>query len=168
MDSTYQELEAATKAWMDKASAIYGQSFIIPHIRMNIRGCTAGRANFAKWELQYNPVLFIQNKQDFIASTIPHEIAHLVANAMSRSGRVKPHGYEWREVMYKLGISKASRCHSYDTSKLYTARPRPYVYACKCKEHRLTSIIHRRIVAGQTRSCLHCHTRVELVRVEDR
>ena len=157
--SATQELTDATKTWIDLASEIYGRRFIMPLISLNLKGAVAGQASASRWFVKYNFELYMQNKVDFINRTVPHEIAHLIANAIA-GRRVKPHGWEWRNVMVKLGVKDITRCHSYDLTGLTRGRSRPYIYTCGCREYPLTALLHSRLQKGSHRKCMRCGQRL--------
>ena len=161
-----QELIDCTKTWIDLAGEVYGREFRMPHVSIDLSGVCAGRACYANWTVKFNLELYRRNKDDFSNRTVPHEVAHLIAYTLNGGMRPKPHGYEWQSVMRKLGIKDITRCHSYDVAGLINRRPRPYVYACGCTEHHVTSNIHSKIQAGQERVCRKCRQRIKLVRTE--
>jgi len=126
-------------------------------IRFDLRGRAAGQARCGSrdpWLIRYNAVLLRENGERFIAETVPHEVAHLVA--YHRHGpRIRPHGPEWQAIMGQLGATP-ERCHQYDLSHVPRRTTRVYTYHCACGEHQLTSIRHRRILAGRTYLCRRC------------
>lgn len=133
----------------------------LPTIRYDKRGTTAGTAHWLKWEINLNSVLLMENLEDMIEDTVPHEIAHLVANAV-HGGLIKPHGAEWQSVMRLFGL-RPTRCHQYDTtnSKVRTVQRQKVTYICACeqgtKETQLGLTRHRRHQAqGQKR--YYCRT----------
>lgn len=98
-------------------------------IHFTIRGTTAGKARFSKNEIFINPGLFVRNREKFFETTIPHEIAHLIAFAVFRDNG---HGEGWKHVM-RLFKVPVNRCHTYDTTEVrqkYTIRR--YFYSCDC------------------------------------
>ncbi|MBS1201819.1 MAG: hypothetical protein H6R22_328 [Chromatiaceae bacterium] len=108
-----------------------------PEICFDLRGRTAGQVRFGRGRpcmIRYNLVLLRENTDAFLAETVPHEVAHLIAFARYGS-RIRPHGSEWRAVMEYLG-----------------AEP----YHCGCRNHRLSSIRHNRVLAGYTYLCRRC------------
>jgi len=141
---THMQLKEATETWTKLASEVFNQQFDTPMVQCNVGGRIAGKASRGQWTVKYNPELYERNKVDFINSTVPHELSHLIA------GRLFPgcqsHGAEWKHVMLKLGCNPR-RCHSYDVSVVSTARPRPYTYQCRCMEHKVTRLMHDRIRA---------------------
>jgi len=130
-----------------------------PQILFDLRGRAAGQARLAlrgPCIIRFNPVLLRANRASFLADTVPHEVAHLAAFA--RYGlRIRPHGPEWQAIMRYFGV-KPERCHRYDLSATSGRTLREFDYHCDCREHRLSSIRHNRVLAGGTYVCRHCAT----------
>lgn len=130
-------------------------------IRFDLRGRAAGQARFGSREpalIRYNLVLLLAHPEDFLTSTVPHEVAHVAAFARHggrHGGRMRPHGVEWEAIMRHLG-AEPRRCHGYDVSGLSARRLQELDYHCACRGHRLTTIRHRRVLAGQIYLCRRC------------
>jgi SprT protein len=140
-----------------RAGAHFGVAPGQAEIRFDLRGRAAGQVRFPADEhpvIRFNPVLLRENGADFLARTVPHEVAHVIAFRL-HGPRTRPHGHEWRQVMRVLGADP-SRCHSFDTTRSSTRRLRRHLYHCACREHLLTSIRHNRVGAGQTYRCVAC------------
>lgn len=136
-----------------------------PHLSLNMKGHTAGRAHWTSNSIVLNGILFNENKDKFLARTIPHEVAHLVAykkySTPYRSP--KPHGQEWKHVMRVFGCEE-SRCHSYDTTNSAQQVRQRYELKCKgCgKTYQITSILVNRIRnANRKYSCNLCRTPID-------
>ncbi len=126
-------------------------------VKFDLRGQSAGQARIARHGpalIRYNPTLLVENGEDFIATTVPHEVAHVIAY-LHFGPRIRPHGPEWRSVMAFFGAD-SSRCHGYDTGRARLRRLSRYLYRCDCREHQLTSIRHNRILRGQRYHCRIC------------
>lgn len=126
-------------------------------MRFDLRGRTAGQAQYrprGPWVIRYNLDLLRENADAFIAETVPHEVAHLVA-FLRHGPRIRPHGAEWRAVMGEFGAI-AQRCHHYDLSRISARKTRVFPYHCACTNHELTSIRHHRVQAGRIYLCRHC------------
>jgi SprT protein len=128
-----------------------------PDIRFDLRGLAAGQARFGPGKLtqiRFNPLLLRENPSEFIDQTVPHECAHVLAYC--RHGRgIRPHGPEWQAIMLHWG-AQPERCHRFDVSRSVTRRVREFDYHCDCREHRLSTIRHRRVLGGQVYLCRHC------------
>ena len=103
------------------------------------------------------PAEFISEKsercavgQDEINRTLRHELAHLLAQFRAGRRRIPPHGPEWRQACYDLGIADEMRCHNLPfATKAYSVR---FFYRCpNCKEEFSRVRRIRRAVA-----CLAC------------
>ena len=128
-------------------------------IRFDLRGRAAGQARFSPrgpWVVRYNPVLLWANAEDFLVTTVPHEVAHLVAYAR-HGARIRPHGPQWRAIMHFFGVAP-ERCHRYDLSAVRARALQEFDYHCSCRGHRLSSIRHNRVLAGGSYICRRCAT----------
>lgn len=145
-----------------RISDVYGVEMDRPEINFNQTGMTAGVAELRSWRIRLNPVLLIENKQDFINRTVPHEVAHLAVQriypeAHTRStGKRELHGPCWREIMDALGADPA-RCHQYDITNV-KRNVTKYDYECvKCGHvYSVGGKMHNRIQAGVPYSCALC------------
>lgn len=138
-------VEAKLKDGIARAEAKYNRKFSMPHVVYDLRGRTAGMAILRNWKIRLNAVLLMENIDDFIDRTVPHELAHLITDvvypeAHDRSAehmrnvlnagllgvfgtqrRIKRpkrdiHGAQWQSVCRVLGMTDITRCHSYDTT----------------------------------------------------
>ena len=123
-----------------------------PLIAFNQRGRTAGIAYLERWEIRLNPILLVENSDDFIREVIPHEYAHLLVFALF--GKVQPHGKEWQMMMTQIMGLPANRTHQFNTDSSVTRQYQRFTYRCECKDHALTTIRHNRIQAGKAQ--YHC------------
>jgi SprT protein len=150
-------VRSRTLELLARASAWLGIPVPPAAIRFDLRGRAAGQARLALGKpslLRYNPALLRSNPDDFLAATVPHEVAHVIACA--RHGvRIRPHGQEWKAVMDFFG-AEPKRCHDYDVAGLQTRQLREIDYHCDCRNHLLTSIRHRRALAGRIYLCRQC------------
>jgi SprT protein len=170
MTELQEKAIAVVHKYIDKANEIWGLNLSYPLVTFKKEGRTAGTFNPATKVIDLNNQLLEQNGQVFLDRTPGHEVGHLVTDALygrlrTYSGRRSVHGREWKSVMVRMGLSP-NRCHTYDTSNLSSSgkrgRPagsrmkRPFVYTCGCQEFHLTQILHRRMLAGQSRYCKKC------------
>ena len=100
-------------------------------------------------------MLLGRHPAEFIAETVPHEVAHVVAFA-KHGVRIRPHGAEWQGIMRYFGVAP-TRCHGYDVSRLRTRALRRFLYRCNCGTHEISSIRHNRIrTRGVVYLCRRC------------
>ena len=110
-----------------------------------LKGKVAGRAQYKPATddvtLKFNLQLAIENLDEFLVDTVPHEITHIYVKKMYPWAQ--PHGKEFHQIMAKMGYSP-KRCHSYDVSNTKQKRRYyRYVYKCGCEtQHYITSNKH--------------------------
>lgn len=124
------------KETIDKINAHYKIGMKMPIVYYDVTGTTSGIAKYPSLTLHLNPKLLLQNVEDTIKNTIPHEVCHLgVMNKSILEGRSqfpKAHGAEWKLMMWIVGAT-ANRCHNYDVKEIKKPVPE-YEYKCLCSE----------------------------------
>ena len=128
-------------------------SFPNPTIKMDLAGKNAGVCCSRKNLIRFNLELLLQNKEDFIHNTVPHEVAHYVTDILAPYS--KPHGNEWKAVMKLFGASPAVY-HNYKVAPS-KHRKRSYLYRCACRDHYFTKLLHKRAQGGIKYTCNACH-----------
>ena len=128
----------------------YGVDVKMPVVHYKKGGSTAGVADYSKWIVDFNPVLLMENVDDFIDRTVPHELAHLANHIIYPESHARDlvwtgrgykrtkrdvHGDNWQEIMRVLG-GPTTRCHQYDTTSVKREKPK-YAYMCSCCKERL-------------------------------
>jgi SprT protein len=114
---------------------------------------TAGRA-IGICNLEINADLAEQHPEN-LRDTVIHEIAHCLVH-LNYDYRCKPHGQEWQDMMYRLGLPP-ERCHFMEQPNLKRRKHGLHTYHCGCAEHRLTTGKHNKIqIQGRTRKCVQC------------
>lgn len=137
------QVEMKLMECLKMASEHYGKHFPYPGVSYTLRGKTAGTATYQRNRVNFNAELFNQNPESFLARTVPHELAHLLAwqlyqnNRQFRNpinGRIQHHGSHWKSVCKVIGMEDITRCHSYDVSKT-GRKSQQYVWKCdECGE----------------------------------
>jgi SprT protein len=158
---------AAIRCAERRARDFYALKLPEASIDFSLRGRCAGQAIVERKGatcLRINLQLLRENLDDYLNQTIPHEVSHLVVNWQARKKRLKPrpHGTEWQSVMRDCFGLEAKRCHSYQTTPARVV-PRPFLYACNCREHLLTSIMHNKIGLSYQALCKACRTPLRFV-----
>lgn len=160
----FDQARNRTDALLRRAAIHFSSAMPRVDIRFDLRGQSAGMVCFsigAKPVIRYNALLLAENDRRFLDTTVPHEVAHVVSRTL-HGPTIRPHGAEWRQVMSFFGVD-SRRCHDYDISRARTRQMRRFDYQCACRAHRLTSIRHNRVIAGQVYLCRHCGTRLEAI-----
>lgn len=159
--------ETAVRQAEQHARNFYGINLPQASIDFSLRGRCAGQAKVYRNGstcLRINQQLLVENLDDFLSNTIPHEVAHLVVNwrARKKRERPRPHGTEWRAVMENCFGLDAKRCHSYQTTPARVV-PRPFLYTCGCCEHHLTRTLHNRVSRSHQALCKACSTPLKFI-----
>jgi SprT protein len=155
--TTAQRAVVRTREVLRDGGRLIGRQPALPEIRFDLRGQAAGQFRIdasGRALIRYNPTLLARHEDEFLAQTVPHEVAHYLTFLHFGRG-VRPHGEEWRQIMLGLGADPR-RCHNFDTSGIATRRMRRYAYHCDCSTHALSSIRHRRVLRGARYLCGRC------------
>lgn len=126
--STIEEFKKAaieeTRKWYQLGIKKFPQDERPLDIDFELQGTTAGKAwtnrnGTGRILISYNLTLAMENQETFLDDTVPHEVAHPVANDFFRL--TYPLGCEhndcWSHVMRVFGKTPRP-CHSYDVSNV--------------------------------------------------
>lgn len=136
---------------------------LIP-IKFTLRGTTAGQHQSTKdmfgglepLNLNFNLFIADTNWDEFLATTVPHEVAHHCANEYINGDA--GHGRAWSMAMSVMGI-EARRCHNYDIANL----PNRVQAKCGCMTHNITKTRANKMKRGHGYGCGRCGQPLELV-----
>ena len=107
----------------------YGRKFKRPEVRFDLHNTNGGEAWYGKNLLRYNLTFLVENEETFLATTVKHEPAHLIARELHAPKKIRSHGKEWAEVMelFDLAPAKDYVKHSYPITSLdrHARPPRP-------------------------------------------
>jgi SprT protein len=144
-------LEVKGEDYFILAECFFNRAFSRPAYLFNQRGKSAGSAHLQRNIIKFNPILFTQNKEEFIEQVVPHEVAHIIA--YQQYGKVKPHGKEWQHIMINVFNRPATTTHSLDIKDVIGKQ---YRYECLCDSHLLTIRRHNNILKGTKYICKKC------------
>ncbi len=181
MKQTHEQMEAQRRihsrvswAWAH-ACAYYKLGMISePSVDFSLRGRAAGqaRATGNPWNkgrqpfdltLRFNLQAYELDPEQFLAETVPHEVAHLI-NWLRFHGRAGAHGPEWAAIMTECFGLPASRTHTLDLLPARRVVPR-HLYRCACRDHLLTAIRHRRVQLQLAQyRCRSCGAPLQFIR----
>jgi len=153
--SICKEVEQKVQDCIALAKRTYRTELSVPIIKFDKTGCTAGVAN-SKY-VNFNYGLLEQNKEDFINTTVPHEVAHFNAVNVWGISAGRGHGLAWKNVMKELGVAPR-RCHSYDVSTVKRHKTMTYAeLKCNCTTHLVTKKLAAKVSTGYTHvTCKKC------------
>lgn len=114
-----------------------------------------------------NYLFLAQDEACFYAHVIPHEIAHLLANAESlRDGTdIKEHGLEWRNWLQRVNSATSKKTippgrYRYLAIGIYKGEK---ILSCKCdSENRFIALSAKSLESGD-KSCNKCKAYYELI-----
>jgi SprT protein len=147
-----KKIEVKIRECLEIAEKRYEQKFEMPEVRYDIKNTDGGTATFQQWLIRLNLILCFENEAHFIATTVPHEVAHLVArrvyhNAIAATGKkMRPHGKEWKEVM-ELFKLQPKVTHSYDVTSI--ARKPRRKRGSKLRGAEADLLVHRLTIAAK-------------------
>lgn len=141
---------------VQQAEAHFRKTLPQPEIRFDLTGKTAGQAERTGRFVRFNQVLLRENTEDFLAQTVPHEVAHVVV-AQVYGPDTRPHGREWKAVMRDLFGADPSRCHEYDVTNAARRTQARYPLVCGCMTHHVTARLVAQVVTNPgSRICRKC------------
>lgn len=133
------------------AECFFNRPFQRPTYLFNQRGKSAGTAHLQRNIIKFNPVLFIQNRKEFIEQVVAHEVAHLIVYQLY--GKSRPHGREWQHVMQNVFNCPALTTHSLDITDV---AGKLFSYQCLCTTHQLSIRRHNKVLKGGKYQCKGC------------
>jgi len=161
IDSTQQaQVLTQTHYYIEQASEHFSRNIQVIPIQFDLIGRAAGmyKVYRRQRQIRYNPYLFAKYFPDNLENTVPHEVAHYVADILYGMRNIRPHGKEWQAIMHLFGVTPAVRCH-YDLDGIPQRQHRRFSYRCHCRIHALTTRRHRLISTGQRRyQCRQCQS----------
>ena len=127
-------------------------------VLFDLRGKAAGmyRVRNSDRCIRYNPHIFARFFDDNLEQTVPHEVAHYVADAVYGFKNIRPHGPEWKAMMELFGANTRATC-DYDLRGLPQRKQQHFSYRCQCTVHQLGVRRHNKVIRNQMRYfCKHC------------
>lgn len=146
-----------------QAAVHFGQDFAEIPVLFDLRGRSAGMYQVKNGQrmIRYNPVIFSRYFEDNLVQTVPHEVAHYVADMLHGFRNIRPHGREWKEIMRFFGADTRAT-GQYDLQGLPLRRQRRFRYQCSCQQHDLTTRRHNRVNRRQAQYyCRRCGERLK-------
>lgn len=140
-------------ACFDCAERFFGHKFVLATCNFKQKGRAAGTAHLQKNELRFNRFMYEQSPAEFLATVVPHEVAHLIVFQIY-GDTVKPHGKEWQSVMVKVYGLEPSRTHTFEVPP----QKNTFSYRCSCKEHLFSKQRHNRANKGVAYICKNCRS----------
>ena len=149
---------SAASHYIELASTLFERPFPIIPVNFKLTGRAAGmyHVQYGRRFIRFNPFIFAKYYDDNLRQTVPHEVAHYIADMVYGLRNIKPHGREWKAIMQQFGIAKARATCNYDLQGVPTRQHRRFAYHCRCRNYEITTRRHNMILLGQRR--YHCPT----------
>jgi SprT protein len=146
-----EQVRRATAACVRRAAQSFEFALQPIAVTFDLTGSAAGMYRVRRGErvIRYNPYIFAKYFENNLAVTVPHEVAHYVADCLYGLRNIRPHGEEWKAVMRSLGAEPRVTAR-YDLSGVPVRRQRRFSYYCECDTHQLSACRHNRIQRGQS------------------
>ena len=140
----------ATLACLAQAERLFKQAFPAIPVRFDLHGRAAGMYRVRRGGrcIRYNAHILAKHFSEGLAETVPHEVAHYVADVLHGLSNIRPHGPEWRRIALALGATPRASGR-YDLTGIPLRRQTVFDYACACSAHRLGVRRHRNVQTGQ-------------------
>lgn len=150
---TQSSFRLSVNECLEKAQSLYGVDFGRVTVTFDLKGSSCGEAVMRPhprlgrtFALRFNKEALEKDWDMMVESTIPHEVAHLVAYADPKLGASK-HNRAWKMIAIKLG--DRDKGNVYHKLKLTPARKtRRYSYNVSGENLQLTAKQHRDIQSG--------------------
>lgn len=158
-----QELQSLVNETIDSCLLKFFTREQIQYINLQVSYRTdlkknAGLAYLHSNRIEFSTQLLIENTEQFMKSTVPHEVAHIITKILHPNTK-QHHGPEWKNVMRELG-AEPKTYHSYDISSC-VKEVKTYRYSCACEEfHYLTKRRHTKAQTGFEYLCKKSGSRI--------
>ena len=161
------QVVARTHHYVDLASKIFNHAFPVIPVNFKLTGRAAGMYHVqrSKRFIRYNPYIFAKYFTDNLHHTVPHEVAHYVADILYGIKNIKPHGKEWKNIMQQFGVEANVTCN-YNLQGIPQRRHRRFVYQCSCRDYEISTRRHNMISRGQRRYyCPACKADIQYTEI---
>ena len=162
--SRRREVMAATGQWIERAGEVFSRSLEVPEVLFDLKGRCAGMYRLRRGQrvIRYNPWLFARYYEENLEQTVPHEVAHYVADCLYGAANIRPHGSEWQAIMGIFGVPAERTCQ-FDMTGIPQRRISTYAYRCACpRTHVLTAYRHNKVLRNRRRyACRLCGSLLE-------
>ncbi len=176
-DQQKQQITDKLSSLLAIANARFKTAILMPEVFYDCNNTSGGYHKDGT--LHFNPVLTVQNFEDYLNTTVPHEMAHYIQWHVYRGSltrqitygrgyravltRRKVHGREWQSIMRLFGIHNPKRCHNYDVTDVKKKRNiKKFPVYCSCQVHQVTARFIVKLTMGKKYKCLVCRSPVSL------
>ena len=164
-----QEVDRCVKIAKDRFGIDLKPRVVFDHAGIDSQR-VAGTAFYADSTLYYNPWYLTHETEEFMARTVPHEVAHLVVRKMQEANKagwkIDVHGPVFRKVMTAFGVQPKHRTEKHEFNVLVLPQyQKCSLYKCeKCQHtHVMRQHQHQRMSENPKRyGCVKCNGNLKL------
>ena len=156
-----------TNRYIELAGKLYHRQFQMIDVNFNLSGRAAGMYHFQAGYryIRYNPYIFAKYFDDNLSNTVPHEVAHYIADKVYGIKNIKPHGVEWKTIMEQFEVKPMVRSN-YDLDGIPQRQHKKFQYQCSCRNYEITTRRHNMIMRGERRyQCPKCNSILSSVQI---
>lgn len=136
-----------TTKYIALANQLYETNHPLIPVMFDLKGHTIGM--YKLWHnkkvIRYNTLIFSTYFEENLRDTVPHEVAHYIADMQKGRKRIRPHGSEWKSIMADFGADN-SRTATYDLTDIPKRYYLTMPYACGCQQHALGIRRHNKVI----------------------
>lgn len=151
-----------TQHYINLADQIFNTNLVEIPVNFKLTGRAAGmyHVHCNKRLIRYNPYIFAKYFEDNLQNTVPHEVAHYVADIIYGIKNIRPHGREWQDIMIRFGVEPKKNCN-YDLEGIPQRQHRRFQYHCQCRRYEITTRRHNMISRGERLyQCPACKSKI--------
>lgn len=156
-DMQQREVKQRTEHFIARSEDIFKCQFDRIPVLFDLAGRSAGmfKTIGERRVIRYNPWIFAKYFEENLRDTVPHEVAHFIVHEVYPKRGVKPHGYQWQDLMEQFGADPGVT-FDLDLEGVPQRRQNTHRYFCGCQLHAVSSTRHNRAQRGRVR--YHCVT----------
>lgn len=137
------------RKYVEKANTELGCTLPMPKVTFsNSMTTVAGNARRKNgvYEIRFSrQIIEMNDLTKFLATTVPHEVAHLCQYDLYNTG---DHGTTFYRIMHRFGVQTPTRCHTYQIPESNRQR-NTFLYKCPCGyTFNFSAVRHNRALRG--------------------
>lgn len=156
----YEKVEKKVQETVQKLNEYFHFDMKNPPVFYDVKGTVGGLAKAKTMSIHFNHQLMMKNFEDFIDSTVPHEVCHIGVFWLSYYEKKpipkNPHGATWKFMMHLVGVP-AKKYHTYNIEDIKRKIPK-YQYKCLCENPIIVNKRMHEKIKRINMICKKCHT----------
>jgi SprT protein len=156
-DAEQRQVAQSTEEYICRAEDIFSRRFDRVPVLFDLKGSAAGmfKTLGERRLIRYNPWIFAKYFEENLRDTVPHEVAHFIVHEAYPKRGVKPHGYQWQDLMGQFGADPGVT-FDLDLEGVPQRSQKTHRYHCGCQIHEVSTTRHNRV--QRRKVSYHCLT----------